>query len=134
MRPEALRAVSILVMLKERLDILSFRQEFGSIGLAEEVGVDKIEAHRVAELEKLGRLGYQGVILHPGDKATKEYRLGDGCKLGRLEQRGLRIHRSNASSAHAVTFPSQTAKRILRPIPSIISSETEQVLYSLTYP
>ena len=107
--------------------MLSFCQEFGSIGLAEEVGVDKIEAHRVAELEKLGLLGYQGVIIYPRDKATKEYCLGDGCKLGRLEQRGFRIHRSNASSVHAVTFPGLTAKGILRAIPSIISSETEQV-------
>lgn len=114
-------------MLEERLDVLSTRQEKGPVGLAEKVGVDKIKAHRVAELEKLGLLGYQGVIIHPGDKATKEYRLSDGCKLSRLEQRGLRIHRSNTSSVRAVTFPGQTAEGILHPIPKTISSETEQL-------
>lgn len=117
----------MLVMLKKRLNVLSFGQESGSIGLAEEVSVDKIEAHRVAELEKIGLLGCQDVILHPWDQASKKYRLGDGCKLGRLGQRGFRIHGSNASSVRAVTFLGETAKGILRPIPSIISSESERV-------
>lgn len=114
-------------MLQEWLEILSLRQEFGSSGLAEEVSVDKVDAHGIAEFEKLGRLGAQSILCNPRDKTIKEYGLSDSCQLGRLGQCGLGVHGGNASSVRAVAFLGQTGKGILEPVPSVQRSKHDEL-------